>query len=93
MIGFADFVPTVVQAGGFLRPEERAPVQEAVDRANQWIAEHHVQVLNVETVVMPNLFAPGERGPQDASVGVLGDYPQRWYQFIRVWYTYGQESP
>jgi hypothetical protein len=93
MIGFADFVPTVVQEGGLLRPEERAPVQEAVDRANEWIARHGVRALNLETVVMPNIFVPGEQGPQDASVGVWGDMPHRWYPFIRVWYTYAEASP
>jgi hypothetical protein len=90
MIGFADFVPRLIEEGGVFHPEERALVQEAVDRANQWISQNKVQVLNIETVVMPNIFAAGEKGPQDSSVAVW-DY-HRWYQFVRVWYTYGAEQ-
>ena len=87
MIGFADFVPRLIEEGGVFHREQRALVQEAVDRATQWISQNKVRVLNIETVTMPNIFAAGEQSPQDSSVAVW-DY-HRWYQFIRVWYTYG----
>lgn len=87
MIGFADFVPRLIAEGGLFQQEQRELVQEAVDRANAWISENKVQVLNIETVTMPNIFAAGEKGPQDSSVAVW-EY-HRWYQFVRVWYTFG----
>jgi hypothetical protein len=90
MIGFADFVPRLIEEGGVFHHEQRALVQEAVDRANQWISQNKVQVLNIETVTMPNIFAAGEEGPQDSSVLVYEQH--RWYQFVRVWYSYGPEQ-
>jgi hypothetical protein len=53
-------------------------------RANQWIAESAVRVINVETVVLPNV-----RQVEDASeVGIRtsGGMSSYWYQVVRVWY-------
>ena len=90
MIGFADFVPAKTSEGGFFVSAEFAPVQEAVDRANKWITENNVQVMNVETVVLPNMLDAGETGPQDAHLHVSGEMRHEVYQFVRVWYKYGQ---
>lgn len=90
MIGFADFVPAKLTEGGFLASPDFAPVQEAVDRANKWITENKVQVLNVETVALPNMLDAGETGPQDAHLRVSGEMYHEVYQFVRVWYKYGQ---
>ena len=90
MIGFADFVPSKTSEGSFFSRPDFAPVQEAVDRANKWITENSVQVLNVETVTLPNMLRSGETGPQDAHVHVSGDMSHEVYQFVRVWYNYGQ---
>ena len=90
MIGFADFVPARIREGGFLASADFAPIQEAVDRANTWIAENNVQVFNVETVTLPNMLDSGETGPQDAHLHVSGGIHHEVYQFVRVWYKYGQ---
>lgn len=88
MIGFADFVPAKIREGGFFTQDDFAPIQEAVDRANRWVNEHDVQVFNVETVALPNMFECGEQGPQDAKLRVSGDISHQIYQFVRVWYKY-----
>jgi hypothetical protein len=90
MIGFADFVPAKTRNGGFFTTADHAPIQEAVDRANAWIAENNVQVFNVETVTLPNMYQRGETGPQDSHLNVYPDITSEIYQFVRVWYKYGQ---
>ena len=90
MIGFADFVPARIREGGFFTSADYAPIQEAVDRANTWIAENDVQVFNVETITLPNMLDSGETGPQDSHVHVSGEMSHEVYQFIRVWYKYGK---
>ena len=87
MIAFQDFIPQQLQPPGFLTAAKYEPLESAVKTANQWIHQYGVKVLNVETVVLPNMNNPGEEGTGDAQVRVSGDMASYWYQFVRVWYT------
>ena len=51
MIGFQDFAPVVSDQGGFLRMPVVEQLSEPMKRANDWIKNQSVDVLNVETVV------------------------------------------
>ena len=88
MISFQDFVPPQLQPPGFLTVAKYAPVEQAVQAANEWISQYGVKVLNVETVVLPNMAVPGEGGTGDAQLRTSGDMASFWYQFVRVWYTH-----
>jgi hypothetical protein len=46
-------------------------------------------VLNVETVVLPNIWSRFEEGSRDPALGISGDSPSHWHQFIRVWFEEG----
>ncbi len=87
MIAFQDFVPQQLQPPGFLTAAKYAPISQAVQVANDWIRQYGVKVLNVETVVLPNVYRFGEEGTGDADLHVSGDTSSDWYQFVRVWYT------
>ena len=50
-----------------------------------------VEVVNVETIVLPNIHSPHEDGTADPSLHVSGDHGSRWYQVFRVWYKVPQE--
>lgn len=67
MIHFKDFnTETSLQ-------EDESPaknVATCVGEASRWIGAEDLQVLNVETVVLPN-----QRGPEG-----------KWHQVVRVWY-------
>jgi len=89
VIAFEDFEPRVVEAGGFLSAPTYETVREALADANAWIEERGIRVINVETVVLPNVHAPHEEGTEDPSLRVSGDFAARWHQFIRVWYERG----
>jgi hypothetical protein len=55
--------------------------QARESRANRWIERAGVRVLNVETVLLPNV----EETDQGAAFTQGGT--DRWRQFIRVWYV------
>lgn len=88
MIAFKDFVPQELQPPGFLSAGQYALVDQTVETANDWIRQSGVKVLNVETVVLPNMTNSGEEGTGDAKLRVAGsDMGSFWYQFVRVWYA------
>ncbi len=86
MIAYQDFVPRLVAPAGFLSPAEHESFEAALADANLWISTHAVRVLNVETVVLPNICSRFEEGSTDTSLGTSGESPSHWHQFIRVWY-------
>ena len=85
MIGFADFRPKVLNPQAFIG-RQFEPLQSAVDAANEWIRHHNIQVLNVETVLLPNVDGQDTTG---GAIGVYGDRYTEWSQVFRVWYRYG----
>jgi hypothetical protein len=50
-IAHKDFFPQVVKSG--LLSDQIETIAEVVSRTNDWIAENKVQVLNVETIMLP----------------------------------------
>ncbi len=85
MIQFADFVPEMLKPPGIFQPGEYESFEEALAAANEWIVGHQIDVVNVETVVLPNIWSHYEEGSTDVSLGT-GESVSRWHQFIRVWY-------
>lgn len=81
-IAFKDFFPTVLKRG-FISSEFE-PFGEVVQRANEWIASAGVQVLNVETLILPNVG--NEAGAQQTNIRTSGEVSSYWRQMLRVWY-------
>jgi hypothetical protein len=86
VIHYRDFLPEMLRPPGFLQPAEHESFDAAVEDMNRWLAENKVHVINVETVVLPNIFSRWEEGTKDAALGTSGESPSHWHQFIRVWY-------
>jgi hypothetical protein len=89
MIGYRDFVPRQIRAPRFgfghdAMQGEYEHFDAAVGAANHWISESDARIINVETVVLPNVWSPYEEGSEDAALSV-GD-SAIWNQFLRVWY-------
>jgi hypothetical protein len=57
-----------------------------VDAARAWVAENSIQVINIETVVLPNIYEPNEQGTTDTDLETTDEVHTHWYQFVRVWY-------
>ena len=94
MLTFKDFVPRQLKAPrlGFSAAAlegEYETLDAALSAANEWRAQQQVTVVNVETVVLPNLWSSWEEGSKDPVLGSPSGAPL-WHQFIRIWY---EDSP
>lgn len=86
MIGFQDFVPQVKESGAIFKRAVMEELNEPLKRANEWIIAHELDVINIETVVLPNIHSPHEEGSTDTELVTIGKFSTNWYQIIRVWY-------
>ena len=89
MIRYQDFVPQMMTPSSLFQPATFEPFDEALAEANQWIRENQIEVVSMETVVLPNIWNRWEEGTKDPSLGT-GESPSHWHQFIRVWYRAGK---
>lgn len=84
MIAFHDFIPR--RQGkrllGILTDYEN--LHELVTRVNLWIEQHHIDVLNVETLVVTSLPNETEASPK-VQMGSQANVSST-YQIVRVWY-------
>ncbi len=81
---FKDFVPEIKDGGGFFKSATVEQLSEPLDRVNSWVSQEKIDVINIETVALPNIHQ--EEGSSDTQLRASGDYSTYWYQFIRVWY-------
>jgi hypothetical protein len=85
MLRHRDFVPQRTAVPGLLRPAEYESLDEAEMALNAWLEQEQVELVSVETVVLPNIWSPFEEGSEDTSLG-MRDTTNHWHQFIRCWY-------
>ena len=78
-IAYRDFTPAVTGYRSFSTQYESLP--QLVERANAWIAENSVTVINVETVILPRVI---EEGGSKARY----EFPRSTtvWQVLRVWH-------
>lgn len=62
------------------------PFDRAVFAANAWITQHSVRVLNVETLLMPNVWNSAARGTLESRMHSSAEMATHWYQIVRVWF-------
>lgn len=86
MLQYKDFVPDQIMAPGVFKPGEHESFDAAVHAANDWIEQSSIKLIQLETVVLPNIWSKWEEGSSDASIGTSGEAPSRWHQFLRCWY-------
>jgi hypothetical protein len=91
MIAFQDFAPAqLAPAAGGVQCE---PFDRAVVAANTWIQQYSVTVLNVETLLLPNVWNSTARGTLESRLHSSGDMSTHWYQVVRVWFDPEQSGP
>lgn len=82
-----DFVPEKSK-GSLFKTGKIQSFQETLATANEWIAQNkNIRVLNVETIVLPNIHESDEEGSQDTELWTGGESSSHWYQLLRVWYS------
>lgn len=87
MIHYRDFAPHLIKRG-ILHSDAYENFDAAVAAANAWIAEAKVDLMTVETVVLPNISPDQSEGTIDGRVETEQAMTSinEWYQFLRVWY-------
>lgn len=82
MYHFKDFAPHVVKKSFFKIDYES--FEEVLAAANAWIRDRKIEVLNIETVVLPDMRG-GVGQTRICTIPVIVGNSYR-YQFVRVWY-------
>ena len=89
MLSFRDFIPAdVTKIIAISRKYET--LADVVDRVNTWVTQENIDVINIETVILPPI---GKTGASDAAytdnmqvdIGMFSFGGQR-QQIARVWY-------
>jgi len=86
MVHFKDFVPERIKKGGFLSGAKYQHLEDKMEEANKWVKDNGFEIVNVETVVLPNIWDSDEEGSEDVDILTSGTNASTWHQFIRVWY-------
>jgi hypothetical protein len=60
------------------------PLDSVIARANDWMASVGNRVVNVETVLLPNLSDAVQSGL--SGLQTSGELRSHWFQIVRVWY-------
>lgn len=84
MIDYYDFVPKVLDSGGFLKAARLEELCDVMEDVNYWVDANAIDVINIETVVLPNMHR--ESGSEDTNLNTSGEMRSTWHQFVRVWY-------
>lgn len=81
-----DFTPQILKKGGLFKTTEIETFDDLEAAMNKWINEENVDVVNIETVVLPNIHDADEQGSEDTMLGTGRESSSNWYQLIRVWH-------
>ncbi|MEP4531862.1 MAG: hypothetical protein ABJ004_02170 [Cyclobacteriaceae bacterium] len=81
-----DFVPEKSK-GGMFKSGKVQHFDEVLASMNQWIdGNPNIEIVNIETVLLPNIHDSNEEGSQDTELWTGGESSSQWYQLLRVWY-------
>ena len=84
MIAFHDFIPRRQGRRLLGMVTDYENLHELVSRVNLWIEQHHIDVLNVETVVVTSLPKDTEASPKVEMASPAN--VTSTIQIVRVWY-------
>ena len=85
MIKFKDFVPQFKKRDWVKQPMKFDDFTELLPEMNDWLEGDSRRLINIETVVLPNIHKLNEAGSTDTDLVTPSSY-NRWHQFVRVWY-------
>lgn len=87
MIKHKDFAIKRIRPATWSKPPKFEPMEETILRVNGWIEQHEHLVLNVETIVLPNVAQGGLQIYKGAyKTTEEADAVNWWYQIFRVCY-------
>jgi hypothetical protein len=90
MIAFQDFIPRRQGKRMLGMVTDYENLHELVSRVNLWIEQNHIDVLNVETVVVTSLPKENEASPKAEMTSQAN--VTSTIQIVRVWYRESVEA-
>jgi len=95
MLEFIDFAPRKAGTKNVLifSVDVYEDFAAAAAAADAWLESHNVELVQIETVVLPNIHDDDEEGTTDSDLRTAGEYGSSWYQFVRIWYRPVQSGP
>ena len=84
-VNYKDFLPQETPRGGIFGGVNYSDLDSCVAAMNLWLKQESVNVIQVETVTLPNIHSIAEEGSTDTELHSSSHTV--WYQFIRLWYT------
>lgn len=85
IVDYQDFLPRETPRGGIFGGVNYSDLDSCVAAMNDWLKEHSVNIIQVETVTLPNIHSITEEGSTDTELHSTSHTV--WYQFVRLWYT------
>ena len=89
MLGYKDFAPQSLAGAADVQSGSYADIQDAVDAAKRWIEANGIDVVTIETIVVP-VYASAftaelldDDAPTPPPAPLL---PTGWQQFVRCWF-------
>ncbi len=83
-VQYKDFLPAETERGGLFGGVDFSGFDTCVAALNQWLADNSVELVRVETVILPNIHNTEEEGSGDTELHASAHTV--WYQFLRLWY-------
>ncbi len=85
MLKCKDFVPEK-KKGGIFKSGSMQHFDDVLAEIEEWITSNNFEIVNVETLLLPNIHDADEEGSQDTELWTGGESASKWYQVVRVWY-------
>jgi len=85
-INYIDFIPEQLEKN-FWGIATYENLDEVLIRANEWTHRNYSkEIMNVETVVLPNIYSKGNGNSKEVSQYYTGGHSIQNFQIIRIWY-------
>ena len=83
-VKYQDFLPQETPRGGMFGGVNYSDLDSCVAAMNVWLEQEAAEIVQIETVTLPNIHSIAEEGSTDTELHSTNHTV--WYQFIRLWY-------
>jgi hypothetical protein len=83
-VKYRDFLPQENPRKGLFGGVDFSGFDSCVEAMNAWLADNSVEIVQVETVTLPNIHNAEEEGSTDTELHASNHTV--WYQLLRLWY-------
>ena len=85
MIKYKDFSPEITRANILGAVKESDSFELVVKQVNIWVGSNPIKVINIETILFPNLHLQPKMADLENGVMTVGQ-GHNIFQCVRVWY-------